>query len=88
MEQTFESDNTGIQHYHIMKLDPIGGREADLYETTLGGMHFMFSVRIAGQGHYFISAQAALEWAGEERERRRKQKQREYNRRYYDRHRI
>lgn len=84
---TFEADETGMQHHHIMRLDKIGGFDADLYETTLAGMHFMFSVQFAGQGHYFISAHAALEWADEERQRRIKMKKREYARRYYERHR-
>lgn len=87
MASSFEADGTGIQHFHIMKLEKIGDFDADLYETTLGGMHFFFSVRIAGNGHYFISAHAALEWADEERERRAKAKKREYAKRYYDRHR-
>ena len=79
----FQSDGTGIQHFLIMKLDPICGREAELYETTLGGVHFMFNVRIAGNGHYFISARAALEWYGEEKARRERTKRNQKAREKY-----
>ena len=81
-------NDRGMEHFKIMDIEKIGGWDAALWETTMCGVHFMFSVQFAGQGHYFASAQSALEWAGEERQRRIKQKRRLYSERYYNRHRT
>lgn len=84
----YETNDKGMEHFKIMDIEKIGGYDASLWETTMCGVHFVFSIQFCGQGHYFASAQAALEWADEERQQRIKQKKRLYAERYYDRHRV
>ena len=84
----YEMNDKGVEHFKIMDLGDIFGSPATLWETTLCGVHFMFSVQLNGSGHYFASAHAAMEWFEEEKERRIKARRAAYSERYRDRHRI